>query len=196
MILVGLTGVAASGKSTVARLFEKRGERVIDADRIVRSLMRPGTAEHRRIVRRFGRGILRSSGTIDRRRLRALALARAGGFGALERILHPGVRRIIRSEARALRPKPGLLVIEVPLLYEAGFDKEVDFTITVSCKKSRQVLYARRKGWDREALKVFSERQWPQRKKEEKSDFVIRNNGTIRDLKKKVKQISQRLTGR
>ncbi len=196
MILVGLTGAPASGKSTVCRLFERNGERVLNADRMVRGLMRPGTAERRRIVGQFGRGILRRSGTIDRRRLRALVLARRGGLRALESILHPGVRRMILSEARALRHRRGLLVIEVPLLYEAGFDKEVDFTITVSCKESRQSLYARRKGWNREALKAFSERQWPQRKKEEKSDFVIRNNGTIRDLKEKVNQISQKLKGR
>ena len=117
---IALTGNAAAGKSTVAAFLRGWGVTAIDADAIVRELQAPGAPLLRAIVRRFGQGVLRPDGTLDRPRLRALVLGEPAKRLALEALVHPAVaERREQLEAEAEARGIGTVVHDIPLLFEA-----------------------------------------------------------------------------
>jgi len=141
MILVGLTGGVATGKTTVANLFKRCGAVVIDADQLAREVVRPGKPAWREIVRTFGRNILHSDRTINRHTLGAIVFHDKKKLRRLERIIHP---RVAREQARltkqAARKDPKAVVIyDVPLLFEAGIDKRVDKILVVLADRKTQI---------------------------------------------------------
>lgn len=116
-----LTGTVAAGKSTVAKLFERWGATLIDADAIVRTLQQPGESVHDQIVARFGPDVVAGDGALDRNTLRRIMLADADARRALETIIHPAVE--VRRQAlldAALARGDAVVVSEIPLLFEAG----------------------------------------------------------------------------
>ena len=127
MRIIGLTGSIASGKSTVSAMLREIGAAVVDADAIVHDLQRPGTPVLGAIVREFGPGVLRPDGSLDRQALGRIVFADAGRRRALEAIVHPAVRaemrRQIEEHRRAGRPA---VVLDIPLLFESGWDRMVD----------------------------------------------------------------------
>ena len=107
MILVGLTGGVATGKSTVAKMFERCGARTIDADLLARTVVEPGKPAWRAIVAAFGKTILHSDRTLNRRALGALAFQNPSKLRRLERIIHPPVaRHQARLTKQAARKDP------------------------------------------------------------------------------------------
>ena len=193
MLAVGLTGSAFSGKSTVARLMKDLGARTLDADRIVHALMRKGTPEHRAIVKRFGEGVLGKAGEISRPKLRELALGQADGLRSLEKILHPAVRRVVGGEFKKHAKFPGLIVVEVPLLFESGMDRLMDRTVAVTATWKLRAGFASKRGVSTQVLEAFAGRQWPQERKAASADFVILNDGSLDNLHARVKQTYGRL---
>ena len=102
-MVIGVTGGVGSGKSTVARMFGRRGARGLDADRITHELMRPGTAVTRRIRARFGGEVLAPQGGVDRRRLGRLVFGDRRRLKRLTGIIHPAVRREIQERLGRIR---------------------------------------------------------------------------------------------
>lgn len=180
MILVGLTGGVATGKSTVARMFARCGAVVIDADHLAREAVKPGKPAWREIVRTFGRGILNPDRTINRRALGAIVFHDKKKLRRLERIIHPRVaREQTRLTKRAARQDPDAVVIyDVPLLFEAGIDKRMDKTIVVTADRETQIArLKKRNGLTRaEALRRIKS-QWPLSRKIRRADIVI--EGTL-----------------
>ena len=122
--MIGLTGPIASGKSTVADLLRQRGAEVIDADRVYRSLLAPGSTLWRRVVERFGSAIVGPDGEIDRAALADIVFADPEALADLDRITHPAVVAEIRSRiARASSP---LVVLEAVKLVQSGLASDVD----------------------------------------------------------------------
>jgi dephospho-CoA kinase len=180
MILVGLTGGVATGKSTVAKMFERCGAVVIDADQLAREVVRPGRPAWRDIVRRFGKSVLNGDRTINRQALGAVVFQDRKKLRQLERIIHP---RVAREQARlakqTYRKNPHAVVIyDVPLLFEAGIDKRVDKIIVVTADQKTQLARLRkRNGFSRsEALRRIRN-QMPLSKKARMADIVI--DGTL-----------------
>lgn len=134
MILIGLTGGVATGKSTVAKMFQRCGAVVIDADELVREVVQPDKPAWREIVRRFGTAVLNSDKTINRQALGRIVFQNRAKLRQLERIIHPRVaREQTRLTRQATREDPHAVVVyDVPLLFEAGIDKRVDNIIVVS----------------------------------------------------------------
>jgi dephospho-CoA kinase len=122
--VIGLTGPIASGKSTVAAMLRERGAEVIDADRVYRSLLAPGSALWRRVVERFGQAIVQSDGEIDRATLAEIVFADPEALGDLDRITHPAVVEEIRT--RIARTSAPVVVLEAVKLVQAGLTSEVD----------------------------------------------------------------------
>jgi dephospho-CoA kinase len=189
MILVGLTGGVATGKSTVAKMFARCGAVVIDADQLARKAVQPGKPAWREIVRTFGRGILNPDRTINRRALGAIVFHDKKKLRRLERIVHP---RVAREQARltkqALRNNPNAVVIyDVPLLFEAGIDKRVDKTIVVTADRETQIArLAKRNGLTRaEALRRIKS-QWPLSRKIRRADIVIKGTLAPASLRRAV----------
>ncbi len=130
MLTAALTGNIASGKSTVARLFQQWGATVIDADQLAREVQQPGTPEFRAIVARFGPGVVAPDGTLNRPALRHIVMADAGARRELEQIVHPAVHRLRSERERAARAAGAAVVVhDIPLLFEsldpAAFDAVV-----------------------------------------------------------------------
>ena len=141
MMLVGLTGGVATGKSTVAKMFKQCGAVVIDADELARDVVTPGKPAWRTIVNTFGKTVLNPDRTINRQALGAIVFGNRTKLRILERIIHP---RVAREQARltqqAARNDPKAVVIyDVPLLFEAGVDKRVDKIIVVTTDRETQI---------------------------------------------------------
>jgi dephospho-CoA kinase len=180
MILVGLTGGVATGKTTVAKMFKQCGAAVIDADQLAHDVVKPGKPAWRQIVKAFGKIVLNPDCTLNRRELGALVFGNRAKLRQLERIIHP---RVAREQQRLVRRiakrKPHTVVIyEVPLLFEAGVDKRVDKTIVVIADRDTQIVrLKKRNGFSRaEAIRRIRS-QMPLAKKIQRADYVL--NGTF-----------------
>ena len=192
MIVIGLTGGVATGKSTVAKLFKQCGAIVIDADALARDVVQPGKPAWRESVRYFGADILHPDKTIDRQALGQIVFQNRTKLRQLERIIHP---RVAREQQRLTRqvakndPK-AVVVYDVPLLFEAGIDKRVDKTIIVTADQETQIArLKKRNGLTRaEALRRIKS-QMPLVKKRRLADYVLDGTTNPRSLAKSVRQL-------
>jgi len=196
MILVGLTGGVATGKSTVAKMFKQCGAAVINADLLARQVVEPGKPAWRAIVKLFGKTVLNQDRSLDRQALGSIIFHNPKKRRQLERIIHPRVaREQQRLVRRVAKRKPHAVVIyEVPLLFEAGVGKRVDTIIVVTVDRETQVArLKKRNGLSRaEALRRISS-QMPLAKKIQRADHVL--NGTLPrpSLRRQVDQLLKSL---
>ncbi len=196
MMVVGLTGGIATGKSTVAQMFKQCGAIVIDADRIARDLVRPGSPAWREIVKCFGKSILSPDRTINRHALGTIVFHHRGKLRQLERIIHPRVarekKRLVRQIAK--RTPHAVVIYEVPLLFEAGADKHVDTILVVTADRKTQIArLKKRNGLTRaEALRRIRS-QIPLAEKMRRADVVLNGTKPIALLKAEVRQLTRRL---
>ena len=180
MILVGLTGGVATGKSTVARMFARCGAVVIDADALAHEAVEPGKPAWRAIVKTFGKTVLNSDRTLNRQALAALVFRQPARLRRLEQIIHP---RVAREQARrtreAARNDPNAVVIyDVPLLFEAGIDARVDKIIVVTADRATQIARLHhRNGFTRADAIRRTRSQLPLRRKTAAADYLL--DGTI-----------------
>jgi dephospho-CoA kinase len=180
MILVGLTGGIATGKSTVAKIFKRCGAILIDADELAREVVEPGKPAWRAIVKLFGKSVLNQDRSLDRQALGSFVFHNRTKLRQLERIIHP---RVAREQQRLVRRiakgKPRAVVIyEVPLLFEAGVDKRVDKIIVVTADRETQIARLKKRNGlsHAEAIRRISS-QMPLAKKIQRADHVL--NGTL-----------------
>jgi dephospho-CoA kinase len=180
MILIGLTGGVATGKSTVAQMFKQCGAVVIDADALAREVVQPDKPAWRDIVRTFGKKVLNPDRTINRQALGSIVFRYPAKRRRLERIIHPRVAREQQRLTReAARKDPTAVVLyDVPLLFEVGIDKRVQKIIVVTADQQTQIArLKKRNGLSRaEALRRIRS-QMPIAKKARMADLVI--NGTV-----------------
>jgi len=128
VLVIGLTGGIASGKSTVARHFAARGARVIDADKLGHRAYEPGTQAHREVIAAFGPEVRAANGTIDRAALGARVFGRPAELKRLTDIVWPEIRRLAEKEIAAIRASDprAVVVLEAAVLFEAGWEPLVD----------------------------------------------------------------------
>ncbi|MBK6673457.1 MAG: dephospho-CoA kinase [Proteobacteria bacterium] len=137
MLRIALTGGVASGKSTVARLFEALGAKLIDTDQVARDIVAPGTPALAQIAGQFGPEVLRADGALDRARLREIVFSDPAARARLEAITHPAIReRVAGISARAGGPYQ---IIAVPLLVETGTQRQYDRVLLVDCDPQVQL---------------------------------------------------------
>jgi dephospho-CoA kinase len=198
-VLVGLTGGIASGKSTVARLLEARGAIVVDADRVVHDLMRPGTDVHRAVVERFGESILSADGTIDRRALAGTVFGDSAAPQArreLEAIIHPAVWREVARRAGAAREaeeadgRLRVIVVDAALIVETLADRGraigLQALIVVAARVEDQIERSLGLGRSAEEVEARMAAQAPSEQKLAAADYVVDNRGTLEDLERSV----------
>jgi dephospho-CoA kinase len=194
MIVVGLTGGIASGKSTVAQMFKRFGAVIIDADELARDVVQPGKPAWREIVKIFGDGVLNRNGSINRHALGGIVFHNRRKLRRLERIIHPRVaREQQRLASRIARRSPdAVIVYEVPLLFESGAHKRVDKTIVVTADRHTQVARLKqRNGMTKtEALRRIKA-QMPLAEKVRRADVVV--DGTVDKalMRKDVRRLIQ-----
>jgi dephospho-CoA kinase len=196
MMLIGLTGGVATGKSTVAAMFKRCGAVVIDADMLAHAVVEPGKPAWRQIVKTFGKGVLNPDRTIDRQALGSIVFRSPAKLKQLERIIHPRVAREQQRLAReAAKADPHAIVIyDVPLLFEAGIDKRVDLTIVVTADRDTQIArLKKRNGLSRaEALRRITS-QMPLAQKRRLADYVLDGTEEKRTLLQRIRLLFKQL---
>jgi dephospho-CoA kinase len=188
MILIGLTGNIASGKSEVAKMLADRGATIIDADELAREAVRPETQALRDIVKRWGKEIVKEDGTLDRAELRRIVFADQSELDALNRIVHPGVTRMRdREVARAKERGDPIVVCVIPLLFERNLVDEFDAIVLVDAPRPLRLerLVANRGLEETEAMNMIAA-QMPAELKRARADFCIDNVGPLDELERNV----------
>ena len=195
---VALTGNIASGKSSVARLFAEWGAVVFDADQEVRRLEQPGTPVFAAIVERFGPGVVGPDGQLDRRALRSRILSNLEDKVALERIVHPAVQaERQRFVENAERSPVGILVSDIPILYEAADPSRFDAVVFVDAPEALRLdRVVRDRGWSREEAQALARLQMPAEQKRARADYVIDNDSTREVLRERAREVWQKLVSR
>ncbi|HMK51586.1 MAG TPA: dephospho-CoA kinase [Thermodesulfobacteriota bacterium] len=196
MLRVGLTGGVASGKTAVSRVLKKEGAYIIDADQIARELVQPRKPAWREIIRAFGEEILEEDGSVHRKRLAGKVFADAKQRKRLNRILHPRIKKEMdrRTKEIGQRDPEAIVVIDAPLLIELGIHRQMDKLIVVTSTRAQQIKRLKdRDGANRgEAVRIVSA-QMPLEEKLKFADFVIRNEGSLAETKRKARQVFKEL---
>ena len=195
MLVVGLTGNVAAGKSAVAELWRDAGVPVLSADALAREVVGPGTEALARIADLFGRRAIGSDGALDRAAVRRIVFRDARARRRLEAVVHPGVRRL-RDEwtGRQRRAGAALVVWEVPLLFETGMQDEVDVVVVVDAPvevRRRRIVETR--GLGEEEAEAVMAAQLPAEEKRRRADHVVDNAGTRRELAVRAAEVLQAL---
>jgi len=187
MMRIALTGSIGMGKSTVARMFERAGVPVFDADAVVRQLQSPGGGLVDKIGELFP-GTVRS-GTLDRDCLAQIVLSDPKKLSALEALVHPAVREAREAFVREHGQAPAL-IFEIPLLFETGGESDFDKVIVVSAPAEVQrTRVLARPGMHEAKLDSILERQTPDEEKRRRADFVIDTAGDLSTTEAQVHEI-------
>jgi len=191
-LIIGITGSFASGKTSVARMFKSYGAYLIDADKIAHINFKPGTEAYRKLVKEFGQAILSKGKAVDRGKLAKIVFNNNKLLQKLNKIIHPAIIRNIKS--RVKHSKKRIIVLDAPLLIEAGLRSIADKLIVVKANKEIQIKRAIQKiGISRKEALQRIRSQMPLSAKVRLADFVIDNNGRIEKSKKQVRAIRRLL---
>jgi len=196
MLVVGLTGGVASGKTTVSRILEQEGAYLIDADLIARELVQPQTPTWSELIRVFGREILEKDESINRKALADRVFSCPQKRGQLEKILHPQISREIDRRIEEIRKKDpeAVVVVDAALLVETGAHRRMDKLIVVTATEAQQVeRLGRRTGAAPQEARGILSAQMPLAEKLNVADFIIRNEGTLEETIRRTKEIFREL---
>lgn len=199
MILVGLTGGLATGKSAVARLFQDCGAVVLDADVLARQLVEPGKPAWRDIVRAFGKQVLSPDRSLDRHALAKIVFRNRAKLKKLNAIVHP---RVAREQTRltreiARKDPDAVILYDAPVLIEAGAHKRMDKIVVVSADQETQIKRLRNRNHlsRTEALRRVRS-QLPLAQKVKLADYVIDGTLSFEQTKNEVQRIYAELQQR
>lgn len=191
MLKIALTGGAGSGKSTVAKMFADLGAVVLDADEVAREAVAPGQPAWEALRREFGPQFFHEDGTLDRGRLARRVFGDPEALARLNAIVHPRVARELKARLAALAGEGvRLVMVEVPLLFEAGMEKNYDAVIVVDCPPAEQKARLRERD-DRGEGEITGllAAQMPLSEKSKKADFVVDNSGSLEATRTQVQDI-------
>jgi dephospho-CoA kinase len=190
MRVLGLTGGIGSGKSLVDAIFRELGADVIDADALAREVVEPGQPALAEIVASFGSDMLLPDGRLNRARLAEVIFGDAAARQRLNAITHPRIRRRMTEEVAARSRRPGVLILDIPLLYENGRAADVEQVIVVWVDQATQrQRLMERDGLTQEQARQRIDAQMPLEEKRRRADHVIDNSGTPESTRRQVEAI-------
>jgi dephospho-CoA kinase len=189
--LVGLTGGIASGKSTVAKILERLGAAIVNADVLAREVVEPDQEAWKDIVARFGPDVLQPDQTLDRQKLRKVIFNDPDARKELEAIIHPRVRALAEQKFRQHGAAGfAIVVYEVPLLFEAKIHQWLRPVILVACDiDTQRRRLEQRDQIDSAAAQKIIDAQMSLAEKRRLADYVIENNGSLSDLERQVREV-------
>ena len=195
MFLVGLTGGIASGKSTVAARLVEHGAELIDADEIAREVVLPGTETWKKIVEHFGDGVLDADGFVDRPRLGRLVFADPDKRALLNELTHPPVIAAIADRLEVLTAFDGVVVVDVPLLVEAGVDRGYEAIVVVATRpETQQRRLVEQRGMAPEEARQRIAAQAPLERKLAVATHVVENEGSLEEVLAEADALAAELT--
>ncbi|WP_297584940.1 dephospho-CoA kinase [uncultured Lactobacillus sp.] len=192
---LGLTGGIASGKSTADEFFKKKKIPIIDSDLIAHQIMEIGQNGYKAVIDYFGTDILNKDQTINRRKLGGIVFNDKVKLKKLNELTHPLVHQEIKQQMAQYRAnQEKLVVIDVPLLFESGFESLCNGILVISITPELQIerLMKRNDFTKKEAIARINN-QMPLSEKEKRATYVVANTGTIDDLEKKLSDLLQEI---
>lgn len=190
-MILGITSSIGCGATTVARMFQKLGAKMVSADEIARKVIDQASVK-KALVKAFGQEILLKGKTkeIDRKKLAEKAFASKTALGRLNAITHPKIILAAKKQLKALKKlKPKLIVFDAPLLFEAHVEHLVERVLVVKASRETQLKRLMQKGYSEKQARQRISVQLPLSQKILKADFVVNNNGTLNATRKQVKML-------
>ncbi len=189
--VIGIGGNIGSGKTTLAKMFQEFGAKLVDADKIGWSLLKKSKKEYIKIVKTFGKAILDKNNNIDRKKLGEIVFNQPNKLQMLNRIVHPTLLTKVRQD---IRKEKGIIVLDAALLFNWGLEKEMDASILVSATKELKIKRSKKLGITKKAVEERLARQIPETMMVKKADFIVRNNGSNQELKQTALEMWQLFT--
>lgn len=186
-LVAGLTGSFGSGKTTVSRMFRECGAAVVDADQLAHEALEPQSSLFAALKNEFPDALAADEMSFSRPRLAAIIFADAVRRLRLEAMIHPFV--FTRLEEEVARAGSRIVVLEVPLLFETGYDAKCDKTIYVEADAAVTAARMEARGFTAEDIRRRNEAQMKPEEKKQKADFTISNQGTIEQTREEVRRI-------
>ena len=194
MVRAALTGGIATGKSYCLRHFAELGVPVVDADRLAREAVSPGSPGLAAVVQHFGREVLLADGTLDRAAVGRIVFEDSRERAALEAIVHPEVYRRIREWFVNLPAASGVAIADIPLLFETGHNHDFDAVIVAACRPDEQVRRVMaRDGLSEHDARARLAAQWPIEEKARRADHVIWTDRTFADTDAQIAGVLAKL---
>ena len=180
---IGVTGIFASGKGTVCRMFEDLGAEVIDTDLLARDIIEPGSDVLKQIALEFGAEFINEDGSLKRREFGAVVFRDAAMVGKLNAITHPAILKLVLKGSTG----GGVYVVNTPLLFESGFDSYMDVNIVVTALTDQVIERGiKRDNISGEEIRERLDHQIPLNEKIKLADYVIDNSGSMEHTKRQV----------
>ena len=198
MPVIGLTGGIACGKSAVARMFADLGAIVISSDDISREVVEPGGSTLECIRLEFGEGVLFQDGSLNRKLMGEIIFRDPAARKRLEEITHPAIKARIREKVKHFYSdlRTRCIVVEAPLLFEANMQSDFDKVVVVTTSRKTQIKrLMHRDGIDLNQAELRLNAQMPLDEKCSRADIVVKNDGSLKDLKKEILKVWQELCG-
>jgi dephospho-CoA kinase len=194
MLRVALTGGIATGKSYCLAHFSDLGVPVVDADRLAREAVTPGSAGLRAVAERFGSDVLAPDGSLDRAALGRIVFDDPRARAALEAIVHPEVYRHIREWFANLPPGTRVAMADIPLVFETGHNHDFDAVVVAACQPDEQVrrVMSRDRLPERDARARLAA-QWPIEEKVKRADYVIWTDRSFAETDRQIREALDRL---
>ncbi len=195
MFIIGLTGSLGTGKSTVAAMFATHKAKIIDADAIIRQLLTKNEKCIKKVAKTFP-GVILDSNKVNRSQLADIVFRHPRELKKLTDILYPEALKEVKKQISLYKNAP-VIILDVPLLFEAGWDKITDTTIAVFAKRQQQIMRAKKSlGLSKADVNKRLRHQMPLSEKCALADFLIDNSGSIAATRKQVDAIVDRLSKR
>ncbi|CAN2046028.1 Dephospho-CoA kinase [Candidatus Magnetomoraceae bacterium gMMP-1] len=195
ILSIAVTGGPGSGKTAVCNCFKELHVPVISLDVLARKAVMPGTAAYHKILQHFGNMVINKNGLLNRSGLRSIIIKDQSKKKLLEDITHPEILKLMRKKMKEAEKKgEKMVVVEVPLLYETGMEKEFDIVIAIKTKSDLQVnrLVSRDNVSLNDARGLINA-QMTQEEKARRADFIIENMQSMEKIRTSVGQIYQSL---
>ena len=194
MVRAALTGGIATGKSYCLAKFASFGVPVLDADKLAREAVVPGSPALAAVSARFGPTVMRADGSLDRAALGRIVFSDRAARADLEAIVHPEVYHRISEWFASTPPKTRLAIADVPLLFETGHNHDFDRVIVTACSPAEQMRrLITRDGLSEADARARLNAQWPIEEKVARGDYIIRTDGTLADTDVQVKKTYEML---
>ncbi len=199
MPVVAITGGFGTGKTTVAQMFWKLGASVLDVDVLVRELEQPSKAAWKKIVESFGEKILLPDQSLNRKELGRIVFSNPEQLQRLNSLVHPLVLKETKKRVNQLkkRNRHGLVIVDIPLLFEVGEEGYFDFVIVVTAGESRVIeRLIKNRSLSTEEIKLRMKAQIPLEKKASRAHFVIDNNNGLAKTRQQARHVFESLAAK
>ncbi len=189
MLAIGLTGGTGSGKTEVARILQKRGGIIVSGDRIGKEVVEKNPQVLKKLGKVFGKEILNKNGKLNRRKLGNLVFSSVKNQKKLNRIIHPQLLKELRrkiAQARKTENNGKFLVVDAALITEWGLEKELDMAVLVASPVRLRMQRLVKQGLTKQETDDRIRRQLSDAQRRKKADYVIENNGSLNELRRKA----------